>query len=238
MKAGSVPSLARLQETYRIFLHGFSAASKDARIYELIVTSASWSRIDARLGEILVATLTTSFHSLNPFELWSANQRSALPAALGVVLEFVEEAVSNDASKERLRSFRAWRSTALFETKPAEHQLFFVNDGLPKPSRAFEDISLSLAAYLKWGFWAKDSLLSSKRPQKRPLSRTQRQMILQTLLAQRSSLTVTDYLAACDHRVLRRTAERDLANHTSLRASGRTQARCYKVVTTSGRKRS
>lgn len=110
-------------------------------------------------------------------------------------------------------------------------QTFFLPEGILKPERSLATAEIAAKAYTRWGFIETESLLPLKNStaSTTELSLTQRRQILERLLKTHTSLTVSDYLEACQHRIHRRTAERDLRSCIVLRPSGSTRAREYRV---------
>lgn len=200
-----------------------------------IVSWASWSRIDARLGEILVAWLTLHFRRFNLLELADRNRAAPCPQALNVIFEFVSERIATERPSD-LASINSVLAAIASGVKPAPLQMFFLSDGKPEPARDLDLIKINLQAYQKWGFVGEEGLVSLKvRSQNRSrafttLSRASRLQRLELLIRGHETLSVADYLEACQFAVHPRTAERDLLAHPRLKPKGATRARRFTVV--------
>jgi hypothetical protein len=235
MRHVPVPSIQDLADVYAILLHRFEDACHGEKIHDQVALWSRWSRVDARLFEIWISAIAKDFNRLNPFLLWKANLQLPEPAVLAVHLEFVRERLERtDASFERIEEFRAWREGILYGVKKSPYQMFFISDGRPRPQKALVEISKSLKAFTAWGFFGSESPVSLKAqrsPQssKTELTRAQREQILADLAKKKKTITVEMYLAAADHRIHRRTAERDLARSALLKPKGFTRSREYQV---------
>lgn len=224
------PTRAQSADAYDQLQHRFKETSLESEFVGQIVKYATWSRLDARLGEILVRELARFFDCINPLDLWFENRKCAAPAALAVILEFSGALIEESEDRARLEAFASWRKAVVHGVEPVPFQLFFVKDGAPNPLRLSNELLKSLRVYRKWGFAASESLISSKIGYSESLSRSQRQQILNELIGSRVQLKVDDYMKACDGRVSRRTAERDVSEDKRLRSKGFTRGRYYEVI--------
>lgn len=196
-----------------------------------VVLWAQWSRLDPRLGELVVRFLHAHFASLNPFFLWQSNCRAPCPQSLAVLVDFAQYLFENN-SPER-RDFLPWRAMLLRGLRPVPPQMFFVPQGFLRPERLLDQMTENLKPYAKWGFICETWIASPKKPsrakgrQKTLLSPEARHLILHGLIDSCREITVEKYLQACEYKIHRRTAERDLRATSRLRAKGFTRARVY-----------
>jgi len=193
-----------------------------------LVLWARWSRLDARLAEILVHYISKRFDSLNPVDLWEANSHLGMPQALAVLAEFAESSIRED----RVAAFRVWKRALTDALEPAPFQAFFVPQAPPTPRKIRLEIGTNLRAFAKWGFFSSEWIArvkSAESSRETILSKPARRDILDRLMLTRSQLTVDDFIEACSHRVHRRTAERDLSEANGLVPVGSTRARTYRV---------
>lgn len=225
MKGIKLPTVGRLIRAYELL----QFHKGDIPVKSLILWSR-WSRIDARLAELLVNFFAQKFARINPFEIWTENNALPQPETLAVILEFSELRLQD---KNLLAAFSAWRETAIFNLKPAPLQLFYIPPGAPKPEKMRMEIKQSLKPFRKWGFAGMEGIaLGSKTPHSQKRNRTlldksARLLILEKLARSKDPFKVEDYLRACDFHISRRTAERDLKNHPTLRGRGSTRGRTY-----------
>lgn len=220
MKGPQIPSRAQLSAAYEELQKKQPELTPDS-----VVRWAQWSRADARLGEILVNVLSKKFATLNPFEVWSVNRNADCPQALPVLMDFVGLLNSGEA-------ILAWKKTAFSKLPKAPPQMFFVNDGMPKPHRDLKTMRKSLRPYRRWGYFGDADLapLKGKLLKRTSMGTEERAHHLDELLLRGKPFSVDDYISQCDHRVHRRTAERDLRRCSGLRPQGFTRGRRYKPV--------
>lgn len=228
MKNFSLPSRAELVRAYEQ-LHPSRRSIPDLK--HLIIW-AHWSRLDARLAEILVRYFIKKFKSLNPFILWKVNFESPQPQALFVLIEFAKILAKQECDRPTHAELKLWSEMILSRGVPAPAQMFFIEDGWPKPNRALNESANSITPYLKWGFFGSERIAAPKNDRSRNLTllnRSQRIRILDELIGSNKNLTVDEYFRACGGRVHRRTAERDLQSDKRLLPVGSTRAMSYRV---------
>lgn len=225
MKSVPLPSRDSLSKAYEEIQ--WAREPVDA---ERIVQWAHWSRLDARLAELLVRYLLARHGDLNPFVLWQANRRSPQPQALAVLVEFARILARETRSPEEETEFRVWSRIILKDLAPAEPQMFFLREGKPLPDRDFAVIETSLLPYRRWGFFGNEAIGAGKRVHSQRLTlmgKAERKRILDKLLQEKPRIRVDEYIQACGGRVHRRTAERDLAQDARLERMGITRASMY-----------
>jgi hypothetical protein len=128
------------------------------------------------------------------------------------------------------RSFAAWARAVTWNLPKGPAQMFFIREGTPNPSRDRPEIERSLKSYLRWGYFGTDNLNGSKPGRKLTLLGTrERARILSELARKQARITVDDYISACDRKVHRRTAERDLRSSPRLGKRGHTRNAFYLV---------
>lgn len=227
MKGPPVPSRADLARAYE------SAARYRAKLEPRdAVAFAQWSRLDARLGEILAAAVADRFASWNPYELFRLNAEAAFPQSLLVICEFARLRVARSGGRASRKNFDAWFACVSHGASAAAAQSFFLPTGAPKPDAAIREFSESLAPYKRWGYAGRDDLSGEKgertRASRTLLEKPARAEILRRLLRANAEITVSGYVDACGGRIHRRTAERDLRECGRLRSAGRTRGRVYR----------
>lgn len=231
MKITPVPSRAELVKAYE-FLQSLGVRNKSTASPREIVRWTQWCRLDARLAELLVRYIANSFSKIDPFQLWRANETSAVPQALAVLAEFVR--LELRAQNKGLREFDGWCSAAIYDLSSAPPQMFFLRDGLIRPDLDYREIQRSLKIYLKWGFFGSDEIVTRKDDSLSGkttfLKKPQRAAILNILLSKNKTISVEDYIQASGGKIHRRTAERDLAAEKNLKQSGFTRGRRYSLM--------
>lgn len=225
MKAIGLPDRPQLREAYEILQWKTRSPSPSD-----LTTWAQWSRVDPRLAEILVRFMEHSFYGINPLLLWETNRASALPQALCLLIEFTRIRAKRNLKTAEFKTFEVWRKTVRNGIPPAPPQAFFIFDGMPRPARAIDEAQRSLRPYRRWGFFGSTPIGVEKlKPNPSTLlGKRERSSVLETLIELGSSITVSDYIRACEGRIHRRTAERDLKMHPRLQAKGFTRSRIYK----------
>lgn len=225
MKYVPVPSRKELERAFeRLQWNGEPNPSE-------IVRWAHWARLDARLAELLISHLAKHFRRLNPFALSEENHLSPQPQALAVLLEFAKIEAAASLSGPNQKSFRRWCRVITQDLEVASPQSFFVDDGRPNPARARGESETSLKPYRRWGFFGREDLLAKKAGcQAAALAKPERARVLEALRSSRPSFTVNDYIEACQGRVHRRTAERDLHACRDIKHKGFTRRRRYSAV--------
>src|SRR4051812_43370242 len=97
-----IPSSSKLASAYKS-LQSDSFSERDLAIW------SQWSRLDPRLGEILVKAISSTWKNLSPVKLNAEIKNQPWPAALGVLLDFAkEEILSDDKSL-----FKSWSNCVM-----------------------------------------------------------------------------------------------------------------------------
>jgi len=220
MKLAPAPSTAALKKAYEQLEWNPQAISA-----EQLVKWALWSRIDARLAELVVRHLSKYFWDYNPLLLGEENQRSQ-PQALAVLVEFTKRLIPT-TSRNR---FQLWQKALTQKIAPASPQMFFLRQGMPRPEKDFQQIETTLRPYRRWGYFGNETIGGHKSPAAKItlLGKAERARTLRKLLREKKFISVRDYITACNGQVHPRTAERDLAENKNLLKKGATRGRTYR----------
>ncbi|MBI4365322.1 MAG: hypothetical protein HY543_00730 [Deltaproteobacteria bacterium] len=182
----------------------------------LLALAADMARYDPRLFEALIEWLGRRWREFCPLRLRMAMPRMRTPQVLGVLGAFVRPlGASSECGYFFEYVMRGW--------PPVPPQLFYhlhYQLGSPRMLRAATE---PVAEFLTWGF------LAERGPVVRQATKgaggtfhpAARRNIVARLLAQRSTLTLKDYLAAVQHSISRQQAYLDLKSMPLLRRSGR-----------------
>jgi hypothetical protein len=232
LKQVTVPARTDLQNAYEYLQFKDKSVTTDD-----LVKWSHWARLDARLAELIVRFIAKRFEAIAPLKLWRVNRASPQPQALAVLIEFAELLLRKHKSNI-FTEFLIWKKAVLSHLSKASFQMFFVPAGLPDPERLAREIDQQIKPYEKWGFFARDwialdkpkSNISCLVDNRTILSAPARRSALAKLLEQKEEITVADYIAACESRVHRRMAERDLQSSSLVRARGQTRARVYRKI--------
>jgi len=227
----ALPQLGDLKQAYQRLSEKPQVTESELALW------SQWVRFDARLGEILVQYLVGHWRTIHSITL---NQKIGLqpwPAALGVILDFVENGVSGDSVHSSISSsiieqnlFRAWKATVLSGVKSISPQLFFLDTGRMGGVFQLQAARFPLQEYLNWGFLSREVLLgkpAEKNFRTHHYSQEVRHRVLSDLIQQSGRLTVSDYLSHLQNSISIRTAERDLKSHQKLKSMGKTSGRFY-----------
>lgn len=231
MKTVELPTREQLISAYEILQF-----SHDQLTLDQIVLWSRWSRLDARLGELMALTLASRLESIDAIQLWQKNLQVDQPQSLAVITEFSRlsiELANRDESRNKLRLFNSWCAALVHKIAKADPQMYFVIEGLPKPKKMCDDVQASLRYFSRWGYFSTEPLVRLKSEsallkRKTRWNTTLRRRALAELMARKSEFTVDDYISECEGQIHRRTAERDLKNSRDLRPVGQTRARAYK----------
>ncbi len=192
---------------------------------------SQWTRLDPRLGEILIEHISKFWQKYNPIELNQRLKQQVWPAVFGVLLEQVPVYYSQHlkSKKWNKKLFLHWSKCALTDIAPAQNEQFFI--GLYKAGGKLvkEECFYAIKPYRQWGYFSKDLLINkaAKTYKKTWISISQRKAIIEELLKSHKKITVQDYLEHINFQVHRRQAQRDLKNHTKLQSQGRTKGKYY-----------
>jgi hypothetical protein len=234
MKSVPVPSRPQLLEAYDRLQWDTEAPQAES-----LVRWAHWTRLDARLAEIFVLFLAQKFRQIHPVSLWEENQKSPLPQALAVLVDFARAELKRGPSIQNSGAFQNWAKAVQWKLPKCAAQMFFLREGRPKPEQSGADIERSLRPYIKWGFFGAEGPVSGKKKGKAftTLSSSARASILLELAKTRQPFTVKDYVHACGGQIHVRTAERDLRKKNELSLRGNTRARKYQAKRSRSRSR-
>jgi hypothetical protein len=184
------------------------------------------------LAEILVAFFRKRFREIHPTLRWEENRKSPCPQALALLVTFA--ALKQEGAKPD-QALASWVKTVYWRLPKAPAQMFFI--GSLRPESDQKEAAVSLRLYRKWGFFGKENLLGEKRRKELTLLGVkERRLLLQNLIRRRKRFTVSDYMEACDRKVHRRTAERDLRSCAGLLKNGATKSALYRARPKSKRK--
>jgi len=214
-----LPQAVDLLEAYErlSFFSGMSENIDEATLGLL----SQWTRFDARLGELLVQFLLINWKNINPLKLNSALLYQPWSAAMGVLLEFV-----NNGNRTEQSLYRSWKSTVLDQVNPVDFQLYFFDAGRIGGQFQQNEASLPLIEYTRWGFLSREVLFnkpSEKLFRTHHYSKASRLRILDDLLKVKGRITAAQYRQSLGNSVTTRTAERDLESHTGIKKMGKTR---------------
>ena len=223
-----IPSQRQLSQAYKALQLGRNSVS----IKKLVLWS-QWTRLDPRLGEILIGYLANFWQVHNPLEINQQLRQQVWPAVFGVLLEQVPFYYSQKLKdrKWNKKGFFYWAKCVMLDIPVANDELFFIS--LYKAGGKFvqEECLYSIKPYKKWGYFSKELLINKAEPVKKTLiSLPQRKAIIEDLLKSYKRITVQDYLEKINFQIHRRQAQRDLKNHSQLQAYGRTNNKYYKFL--------
>lgn len=223
-----IPNQRQLFQAYKAL-----QLMKDSVSIKDLVFWSQWTRLDPRLGEILIGYLAMFWQRKNPLEINQQLKRQIWPAVFGVLLEQVPFYYSQNlkSRKWNKKSFFYWAKCVMIDISPAKDELFFI--GLYKAGGKLvqEECFYSIKPYRKWGYFSKELLINKAKPVKRTLiSLPQRKAVIDELLKSYKKITVQDYLEKMNFQIHRRQAQRDLKDHNRLQAYGRTNNKYYKSL--------
>ena len=187
---------------------------------------SQWSRLDPRLGELLIKYISQYWEKIHPIELKNCLQKEVWPAAFGVILDHVS--FYFDQKKKDKALFRKWAECVLHGIEPARGELFFVFLYQPGHQLMYEEALYSLKIYKKWGYLASDLMFNKfEFSHKALLTSVQREEALKNLLQKRKVFKVKDYLRELNFQIPIKQAQRDLKRHPRLFSSGNTRNKIY-----------
>lgn len=199
-----------------------------------LVMWSHWTRLDARLAEILVQYLPAHFYRIHPLTLRQANLGKPCPQVMGLLLEFATDVARAKLPSSQFQDFLKWVEVICHDVNAADAQLFFLPPGWPNPAKYDQLHGRTLRPFAKWGFIEADDLLNLKFRQTQRgrtlLTKSDRNARLLELLRHQTRIFLGDYLKACEGLVHRRTAERDLAECTEIQRDGKTRGRTYTLA--------
>lgn len=220
-----IPNQKKLLQVYRTLQ--FSPHS--VGITNLVLWS-QWSRLDPRLGEILIEYIARFWQKHNPVTLNQQLKKQVWPAVFGVLLEQVPFYYSQNLKNKNWNKklFLHWSKCAMTDIFPAKNEQFFIGLYKAGGKLAKEECFYSIKPYRQWGYFSKDLLINkAQTPGKTLISTHQRKTIIDELLKSHKKITVQDYLEKMNFQIHRRQAQRDLKNHKGLKAYGQTKSKYY-----------
>ena len=137
------PSLRKMNKAYEV-LQSRQSPCLSCRTLSLY---AQWSRLDPRLGELVVQYISWYWRELNPIELNGCLRKEVWPAVFGVVLEHVYFYYEQKKKKKELALFRKWSECVLHDIQPAKGELFFIHLYRPSSQLMHEEALYSLKIY-------------------------------------------------------------------------------------------
>ena len=222
-----IPNQKKLLQAYKALQ--FSPHS--VRIKDLVHWS-QWSRLDPRLGEVLVEYTAKLWQEYNPVTLNQQLKKQVWPAAFGVLLEQVPFYYLQNlkTKKWNKKLFLYWSKCVMTDILPAKNEQFFIGLYKAGGKLAKKECFYSIKPYRQWGYFSKDLLINKAQATEKTLIPThQRKVIINELLKSHKRITVQDYLEKINFQIHRRQAQRDLKNHKRLKAYGQTKNRYYKA---------
>lgn len=199
----------------------------------LLSLYSQWARVDPRIAESLVYYLKNKWEFINPLQLNNELQKQPWPAAMGVILNFIDLYSDNRAwhlktrANMSLKKFRLWSALVMSKIEPENYAQFFYGFRNFAGKIMREEASTNLLPYLKWGYLGCDLLVKTfDFPRRNPWPKADRLKILKKLLTKNKKITVRDYRQALAFQISNRQAERDFIE-IGARAKGKTKARVY-----------
>ncbi|MCB0386504.1 MAG: hypothetical protein KDD43_14015 [Bdellovibrionales bacterium] len=186
---------------------------------------SQWSRLDPRVGEVLVQFVFHHWREIEPLSLNQELHKQPWPAAMGVILEFVDlQLKSPDRS-----CFRHWAALVMNGvTKQSGWPQFFHGFRSLGGKLMLDDARFSLSPYRKWGFVSQELLVKTdKKLRRNPWSKEVRLVLLRDLLQRQKRIRIAEYLQLLHYQISTRQAERDLAELKGVHSTGNTKARIY-----------
>lgn len=188
-----------------------------------------WSRLDARLCEMVVQYIAENFEILPAIVLRKKYFNSDSQPVLCVLVELAE--IYLESKGDLTRDWKLWKQTLQSGVAPAPFQSFFVNIHSLKPEKFRQQAAKNLSPFSRWGFYAdrlpiSDKLLSKNRTRVSP---DLRQEVLRELLQDGFGITINDYLKSLNFSIHRRQAERDLKKFPGIQITGFTRNRKYSL---------
>ena len=222
-----IPGQKELSRVYKI-LQFFP---ERARIQDLALWS-QWTRIDPRLGELLVAHLSQHWKNINPVSLNLQLKRSVWPSTFGVLLEHISLYHSRHSlsykKKWNKKLFLHWSKCVMTDIPIAPDEQFFIGLYKAGGKQMKEECLYATKPYRRWGYFARDLMLNKARMLSNTLiSPLQRKAAIDELLKSCKKFTVRDYLEKLDFQIHPRQAQRDLQNHKHAHPLGNTKNRYY-----------
>lgn len=198
-----------------------------------IMTWSQWVRFDPRLGELLIQFISSHWQKLNPLEINQGLNDVMWPAVWGVLLDQAELLLKRQGiiNKKEFLLYKAWAKVVMSGVQPASGgEQFFIGLLQPGGKTMVNLATKSSEDYRRWGFIGNETMINKFSAQPRTvIHRKTRSRILEDLIKNTGTITVSDYMEALDNKVTRRQAQRDLCCHPMLHSSGFTRGRVYKT---------
>ena len=226
-----IPSSTDLRKAYEFFeTSARSPRTRTGDDFKKIALYTQWVRFDARLGEIIVAFLSTHWSMMPAALLNQELMCLPWPAVMGVLLAHVELILKG----EEKRKFKLWRALVFHSIESATGELFFIGTRKIAGLQMSLDASRSITPYSQWGYLARDLLFNKAgklRSKHTLLTPFQRNLLLKELVRERKRITVNHYIEKCDGMVSRRQAQLDLERFSEMKnkaySKGQTRNRVY-----------
>ncbi len=221
----SIPTHKKLASVYYKLQLARVQTEKNITLY------SQWVRLDARLGEILIAYIAKYWKAHHPILLNKCIKTQIWPSVFGVLLEQTKLYFSTNKTNDDLLLFKSWSECVMCGIEPASQELFFFDAYSIGSSLFYQEASHFTKIYRKWGYLGKDLMLNKTiSTGKTLMSSQQRKTILEGLIQKRKAITVNDYLSELNFQVHRKQAQMDLKEHKKLKPKGHTRNRIYFVV--------
>lgn len=220
-----IPNQEKIAKVYATLqFHQDSVHPKDLALW------SQWTRLDPRLGEILIEYISKFWQKQNPIVLNKYLKLYPWPSVFGVLTEQVPFYHLQNPQKKNWNKklFLNWAKCVMTDIPAAEDEQFFI--GLYKAGgrKMLEECLYSIKPYRKWGYFAKDLLINKVQSSKKTLiSFKQRSVIIEELLKSHETFTVKDYLEKVDFQIHPRQAQRDLKNYKQIQSFGHTKGKYY-----------
>ena len=220
-----IPNQKQIAQAYKVL----QFTPDSVHIKSLVIWS-QWTRLDPRLGEIIIEHLSKFWKKYNPIKLNQQLKQQVWPSVFGVLLEQVPLYYSQHfkSKKWNKKLFLHWSKCVMTDIPPAQDEQFFI--GLYKAGGKLmrEECFYAIKPYRHWGYFSKDLLINKTKASKKTLiSISQRKIIIDELLKSHNKLTVQDYLEQINFQIHRRQAQRDLKNYVKLQSCGQTKGKYY-----------
>ena len=220
-----IPSTRQLAKVYSIL----QDMKKEKIPEKQLALYSQWSRLDPRLGEIMVQHLAWCWKQYHPIKLNCAIRSQVWAPAMGVLLNHVPIYYQQkEKNWKELGFFKKWSDCVMDSVPPAKNELFFINLYNIGSSFLYEEAFYSTKIYKQYGYLGKELLINKAKPAQRTfIPAPQRKVILNELIKTKKTLTVKEYLRELNFQIHHKQAQRDLQNHPRLQAYGNTKNRMY-----------
>ena len=221
-----IPSTRQLTKVYLML----QDVKKEKIPEKQLALYSQWSRLDPRLGEIIVQHLAWCWKQYHPIKLNSAIRSQVWPASLGVLLNHVPiHYQQKEKSWKEFDFFKKWTDCVMDSVPLAQNELFFINLYHPNSRFLHREAFHSTRIYKQYGYLGKELLINKAKPAHKTLiPLKQRKIILNELLKTKKALTVKEYLRELSFQIHHKQAQRDLQNHPRLQSYGNTKNKIYR----------